>query len=217
MNTCLACGVEIHQKVRCGPDRKWCSPKCRVWAMRHPGEARLEERACESCGKDISHMQYNATVCSKRCDGIRRGQVRAESLPDQSCAVCSALFTPSGLRAKYCSAKCRYGRPRPKVPFKWTDAGRDGYHRRRARKKGTATGGPIRRTEIGERDGWRCGICRKRVDPGLLYPDLMSPSLDHVIPLSLGGPHVAANVRITHLTCNNLRGNKVSNEQLALV
>lgn len=62
------------------------------------------------------------------------------------------------------------------------------------------------RAEIGERDGWVCGICTVAVDPSLSYPDQLSQSTDHIVPLSLGGEHTRANVRITHWICNVRRG-----------
>lgn len=51
----------------------------------------------------------------------------------------------------------------------------------------------------------------------LQYPHPMSPSLDHIEPLSLGGAHDPANVRLAHLKCNNDRSNRGGNEQLMLV
>jgi 5-methylcytosine-specific restriction endonuclease McrA len=75
----------------------------------------------------------------------------------------------------------------------------------------------IDRWEIGDRDGWRCGICRRRIDKTKDWPDPRSASLDHVIPLSEGGPHVRSNVRIAHLDCNMKRGDRGGNEQLTLV
>jgi hypothetical protein len=64
--------------------------------------------------------------------------------------------------------------------------------------------------EIGHRDGWVCGICQDRtrlVDPSPGAPRALSPSVDHVVAVSAGGPHARANVRITHLWCNVERGN----------
>jgi 5-methylcytosine-specific restriction endonuclease McrA len=55
------------------------------------------------------------------------------------------------------------------------------------------------------------------VDKALTYPDLMSQSLDHVVPLAEGGLHTYANTRIAHLTCNITRGRHGGGEQLALV
>jgi hypothetical protein len=64
--------------------------------------------------------------------------------------------------------------------------------------------------QIGDRDSWICGICQdsiRLVDPGPGTPRALTPSIDHIVPVSGGGPHVRANVRITHLWCNVERGN----------
>jgi 5-methylcytosine-specific restriction endonuclease McrA len=57
-------------------------------------------------------------------------------------------------------------------------------------------------TEIFERDGWLCHLCREPIDPALPYPAPMSASLDHVVPLAKGGEHSRANVAASHLICN---------------
>lgn len=56
--------------------------------------------------------------------------------------------------------------------------------------------------EIFERDGWRCGVCRRKVRRKLKHPHPMSASLDHIIPLADGGEHVRTNVQCAHLRCN---------------
>ena len=87
--------------------------------------------------------------------------------------------------------------------------------RRRAAQR-RADAEDVDRDLVGERDGWRCGICRRKVDQRRQYPHPLSPSLDHVIPLSQGGRHTYANTRITHLRCNLARSNRGGGEQLAL-
>jgi 5-methylcytosine-specific restriction endonuclease McrA len=88
--------------------------------------------------------------------------------------------------------------------------------RRRARKAGS-TVEKFTSREIFERDGWRCGICRRKVNADLRWPDPLSASLDHIVPLSLDGGHTRANVRLAHLDCNVKRGNRIESEQLALI
>lgn len=56
--------------------------------------------------------------------------------------------------------------------------------------------------EIYERDRWICQFCYKRVDKKLKWPSPMSPSLDHIIPLSKGGAHERLNAQLAHLGCN---------------
>ena len=58
------------------------------------------------------------------------------------------------------------------------------------------------------RDKWICGICGKKVNKKLKYPHPMSPSLDHIIPLSKGGTHTRDNVQLSHLRCNLSKGDR---------
>lgn len=55
------------------------------------------------------------------------------------------------------------------------------------------------------RDEGKCGIC------GLDVP-LEEVSVDHIIPISKGGEHSYANVQISHLRCNVLKSNRVTEE-----
>lgn len=87
----------------------------------------------------------------------------------------------------------------------------DYVHRRRARKLGNGDYEEFTRREIGDRDGWVCGICDNAINQTLVFPDWWSQSLDHVVPLVHGGQHNRANARITHLICNIRRGADLGN------
>ncbi|MFE6597238.1 HNH endonuclease [Streptomyces albidoflavus] len=130
---------------------------------------------------------------------------------------CDAVFQPKHKRQRCCSEAC--GKRRWALAARaagkvyrqpWDDRRRDAYHRRRARKKAAATGEPVLREEIAARDGWICYLCEQTVDSELTWPHPFSPSLDHVIPLSRGGAHGPANVRLTHLLCNTSKGARLS-------
>ncbi|MFI6594983.1 HNH endonuclease [Nonomuraea sp. NPDC050536] len=134
------------------------------------------------------------------------------------------VFQPKSKR-QYCCCEAhgkihshrKYRAAGKEVREEWGDARRERYHRRRALKKQASTGDPVRFSEIAERDKWTCGLCRKRVAPALAWPDPMSPSLDHVIPLTKGGLHDPANVQLAHLQCNTRKNNRGGGEQLALI
>lgn len=89
--------------------------------------------------------------------------------------------------------------------YGYTEATAEAYHRRRALKKG-ATVERFSHAEVFERDNWTCGICAEPVDRDLRFPDPMSVSLDHIVPLALGGDHSRANTQCAHLTCNVRKG-----------
>jgi len=95
--------------------------------------------------------------------------------------------------------------------YKNTPKRRAIWERRQALIRGaTAPGELINRMDVFERDGWVCGLCDTPVDPSLNYPDRMSVSLDHIVPVSLGGMHSMANVQCAHLFCNLSKNNRVA-------
>jgi 5-methylcytosine-specific restriction endonuclease McrA len=137
---------------------------------------------------------------------------------------CGAIFVPVHVNQKCCCeqhGKRFWKQTHPRKPDPMTEKRRANLRRktqqRRARLKGDATAELIDRDQIGERDGWCCGLCSQPVDKSLAYPHPQSASLDHVKPLSLGGKHVEANVQISHLTCNVAKGNRVADVQPLLV
>ncbi len=72
---------------------------------------------------------------------------------------------------------------------------------RRARKRGVKTE-PYDRRWVFERDQGVCYLCNVSIDYYLLFPDEMSFSIDHIVPISRGGNDVLSNVASTHLGCN---------------
>jgi 5-methylcytosine-specific restriction endonuclease McrA len=61
--------------------------------------------------------------------------------------------------------------------------------------------------------------CRLRSrSTGGEYPDRRYPTIDHIVPLSVGGTDTRDNVQIAHLFCNLSKGaNRGAPEQLRLV
>lgn len=55
---------------------------------------------------------------------------------------------------------------------------------------------------IFERDNWICGICGRKINRRLRHPNPLSPSIDHIQPLSKGGWDSPVNVQAAHLRCN---------------
>lgn len=90
----------------------------------------------------------------------------------------------------------------PKVPDKQRARKQEGWQRRRAQKRAVPVES-FRHGDVYERDGWVCQLCTRPVEASVSYPDPMSASLDHVVPLSIGGHHVWDNVQLAHLDCNN--------------
>ena len=55
-----------------------------------------------------------------------------------------------------------------------------------------------------------CGICGKPVDKSLKYPDPMSPTVDHIIPVSKNGDPISLdNLQLAHRYCNRMKSDKM--------
>lgn len=55
-----------------------------------------------------------------------------------------------------------------------------------------------------------CGICGQPVDKTLKYPDPMSATVDHIIPVSKRGDPVALdNLQLAHRYCNRMKSDKM--------
>lgn len=74
--------------------------------------------------------------------------------------------------------------------------------KRRAQRLGSEVA-PIDYYRIRRRDRMICHICGKKVES---KSDL---EFDHVIPLAKGGPHIEANIAVSHRRCNRRKSAKV--------
>lgn len=146
---------------------------------------------------------YTTRTCA---DCGERFQARVKSTnPPKVCDACRPARTRRNRKAAKAAGRKR-GEP-------WATMGN---HRRRARFYGVAYE-PIKRLEVFERDGWRCGICRRKVNAELDFPHPKSASLDHIVPMVHGGDHTRANVQCSHLDCNSEKQAKAENVQLLLI
>ena len=123
---------------------------------------------------------------------------------DKARAYCKKRYYENPKRAYERNAKYRREHPLCRVGNKTYNTERKEYraqwardnpekmafnaHRRRAQKRKTRIE-IFYSGEIYQRDKWICQICKEWVDKSLKWPDLLSPSLDHIIPLVKGGPH----------------------------
>lgn len=122
-----------------------------------------------------------------------------------ACLGCGAHIeqASSGLR-RYCSKKCRPVDAELKAKHK-----RTAKAKRRARKRGAdcETVDPFK---VFERDGWRCHLCGCKTDRSKRgTPHPKAPELDHIVPLSKGGPHNYGNTACACRKCNYTKGGRV--------
>lgn len=53
-----------------------------------------------------------------------------------------------------------------------------------------------------------CVICGQEVDKTIKYPDAWSATVDHIVPVSMGGTNEISNLALAHFKCNSGRGSK---------
>lgn len=64
-------------------------------------------------------------------------------------------------------------------------------------------------SKIYRRDWYMCKLCNQPLNMNAKAPHPLSPSIDHVIPLTKGGTHEPSNVQAAHLRCNISKGNRI--------
>jgi len=121
---------------------------------------------------------------------------------EKMCRGCGSSLT--GIKHKHLCPPCRTER-RAKHNRRKNFSGSD--YRRRAKLFGVDYE-YVEPAKVYQRDGWKCGICNKKINPKLKYPHTKSASLDHITPLSRGGTHTYTNCQAAHLECNTKKGNR---------
>lgn len=204
--TCLICGASLEGK-RGDAETRYCSRECMGIGSRRNGVC-----TCKQCGAEfLPKVKGHNTFCSWACTKSWLKEHSAYKTPEPKvstggrgtqvsgvCPVCGAGFTFTrgrGRPRKYCSRECAV-----------RAIGRRGSSVRRARKFHCGNCEPVSAFRVFERNGWICALCGDPVDRAAVWPDKLSASLDHIIPLSLGGEHVLTNVQCSHWGCNRAKG-----------
>ena len=148
---------------------------------------RIAELAAMTTATPDECAHHIAAMKCRPAKAAKQKKIQAEF----ACVNCGLLSRRKG--GKYCSTKCA-------VLVVW----RVQKHVRRARKRGIAHE-TIDLPNLLARDKFKCGICAKAISVKHRYPHPLSPSIDHIIPLSKGGSHTWVNVQDSHHECNQLK------------
>lgn len=213
---CAECKAPFARKPL-GRPRKYCSEKCRqrvgnrAQNRRRLPAPKQPERQCENdrCVEVFAPGRRDQVFCSHRCR-VNQGQNRRYSgAPlrqgadfERVCVECGETFTAKKANAKWCSPICRIRTCR-----------RDDSRRRHPGNRSAL----YTDREIFERDRWTCHLCRKKIDPTADRRSPAGATIDHLVPLSLGGDDEPANVAAAHWRCNRGKGVQAMSEQLRLI
>lgn len=188
---------------------QWCRQCLREDARRRKGLAATERDVeCECCGRRFHTTYTKAMFCSRDCKTKARNDARQAAIDEakgvRRCVHCTASM-PTTMRAdaKFCSDEC--------------NSAAHAITRKMAKRAGVDKSDTLlSRAYIAERDGFRCHLCGGKVSMARKYPDPLSPSVDHVVPLSRGGTNDLANLKLAHLRCNLAKGDGANGEQLMM-
>lgn len=190
------------------------------------------KRACADCGtvRKVSpdclpEGQYRCHPC-RRERPTESAKTRRGRVPQpRTCQRCEEHFTvPTRSSRRYCD-RCytlRLYRPPPATtdPKARRQARALADYNQRMRKRARYFGVAFERVDpaiVHARDAWRCGICGGRVDRRCKSPHPRSATIDHVVPMSLGGGHTYQNVQSAHWQCNVRKAATGVGDQLALI
>ena len=194
---CDRCGKEFTSEPTAGRPRRYCSQECTAKAQI---ERSVAGKLCPDCGGPIK------SAGSSRCGGCR-ARTRAERVAARlagrllDCPQCGASFTPTNHGQRFCSDPCRK---------------QDGWQNRQNLKRASGNGERVSQAKVYARSGGVCQLCGDPVDRAVLWPDPLSASIDHIVPLSKGGPHTLTNCQLAHLGCNSRKNNRTEAECLAI-
>lgn len=191
---CLTCGESFFPHDT-GSGKRYCSTEC---------AERIQICDCGTVFVFDIRVDHRAKYCSAECRkraGVRQIRERYAEGKVKACIRCGVELPWGGFR-QMCD-ECRKGRSARSNARRGTSfASRARYHGVEYVK--------IRPIDIYRRDKWICGICGKPVDPQLKWPQSsMCATLDHVIPMALGGGHVPRNVQCAHFRCNSRKGTRL--------
>lgn len=203
--SCRGCHAALPPMKRPGRARVWCSEACRLRALRREQGlwtcVDAGRRACLHCRVLFTPKRSHQAYCSQQCGWQHRAQRRPRSgdwaagrQPERilPCMDCGKDVVTRGSRV--CCEQCRMERAR------------NTSRRRNVKRRGTVTLIKYTLNEIGERDGWRCHLCRRVINRKLPGTHQRGPTIDHLVPLSHGGTDEPMNVAVAHRACNVRRG-----------
>lgn len=220
---CKHCGKEYIPKKF---DRTtFCSRECfYAWDREHgrPGRRVVKPEPkpildCVVCGRSTG--KRNAKTCSEECRMEYRRQCERtrdkenhDELP-RRCKHCGVMFVPEygNKRRIFCSDRCARSASKREGSHNFNSIGR---------KKMRSLHGdawrehyePINRRKVFERDKWRCQLCGGKIR----VTDEWHPkqaTIDHIVPLALGGDHTYANVQSCCMECNSQKGATIQGQQ----
>ena len=209
VRVCRYCGRALPVTHRA--NNAYCDDECRLAAAyrRRKGHFVPQLRGCGWCGRPFWTCSPSQKVCIPQHGWLLRQARRRLSRPPKPLnhAAKTTAYKPcrdcgipkqTKLNVPPCFVLC----DRCRVKRRRENEDRQGARRRGAKSAGERVVYEV----VAKRDRWRCRICGGAVNPDTPRTEPTGGSLDHIIPVANGGPHIYSNIRLTHSACNKRRG-----------
>lgn len=200
---------------------KYCSQEC----LREVRQLKVEERrrnkipktyyrSCAYCGKEFSTVFAHQIYCGSKCRynaelRQKRMKYKKSYIPRTfTCKECGAIITTQcgDKRSEFCCQTCN------DIYFRRLEHQSDRHKRclvenKTARKKQIpdAFVESVSYKGVYKRDEGICQICGQPVMYDKFINDSWGATIDHIVPLSKGGPHSMDNCQLAHRICNSLK------------
>lgn len=172
-------------------------PSCRVYFL----TCRVTGALFASRGKTAAYSEEGRRLTANSKARELAKAHHTATATERRCQACGQQFTPDygTQRRVYCSAECS-------AAAQYKAGLYSKNHRKRARYYNVAYE-PFNARRVFTRAKWRCQIC------GVSTPeekrgscDADAPELDHIVPMSKGGPHKMSNAQCACRKCNIAKG-----------
>lgn len=234
--TCAQCS-KVFESTHSRP--MYCGKACKVKAciardparkVAYAARARVREqkkapqlcayfaKTCERCGKaDGRRQEWALCRACKRADALAAGREASLALSEAKhkaagreveCDECGALYCPlygaNRGPKQLCSDQCSDARRK--------QSERAAKVKRRAAERGVDAES-VNPWRVFSRDGWACMLCKVDTPRQLRGTcEHNAPELDHVVPLSRGGPHTYSNTQCLCRSCNQFKSDRTMDE-----
>lgn len=182
---------------------------CGTIIERATASVRRNNIKCDYC---FYQLKEDNQLQEERLKLIRTLIAIKEIRSPKICCICEKEYFTQFSYSKYCSQRCKAKAKRDRYRIKYGRSKRKSlgasHYLSRARKFGVEYEYGVTLKSVIKRDKGICQICGKVCNPndkrwGSFGPDY--PTLDHIIPLSKGGPHTWDNVQCACGNCNSYK------------
>lgn len=204
--TCTVCQKEFERAKKKKDAARCCSRECGFKLLiQERAEKALQRalgkhsfahwRACSFCQSHFLARKDKDLFCSQVCASKKYAKAGVQ------CVDC-------GSPRKFYSQRCESCRIKHVEKVKHSEAAKrckkQAKARRRAKGKSVISA-PVSLADVVRAHGNRCHLCGKSVDLSTINQP-RSATMDHLVPLALGGWHDLSNLRPAHHLCNSLKG-----------